>query len=194
MAQFVAINKNVEVNGETVLSFINSMESGKDKRLAILEKYNIAPEPGKWYLQQGWLDAFKEVSRTTGEMNLFLIGKAIIEHAKFPPIKDLEEGLRLIDVAYHMNHRLNGRVMFDGSTGKMAEGIGHYKLEKYDSENKHAIMVCNNPYPSKFDEGIIAQMCRKFKPADSLRESVKLDATKETRKKGGDSCTFIIEW
>jgi len=38
MAQFVAINENVEVNKRTVLSFVNSMEIGKGQRLAILLK------------------------------------------------------------------------------------------------------------------------------------------------------------
>ena len=54
-------------------------------------------------------------------------------------------------------------------------------------------MVCNNPCPSKFDEGIIIQIVRKFKPMGS-RENIKLDLTQESRKNGGNSCTYIINW
>jgi len=193
MAQFIAINENVEVNKQTVLSIVNSMEKGKDNRLGILNRNGINPEEKEWFNQQKWLNSFKEIATSLGEMNLFLIGKAIIDSAKFPPIKNLEEGLNSIDVAYHMNHRLNGKIMFDPISGKMLEGIGHYKLTEYNSNTKNAVMVCSNPYPSKFDEGIITQIVRKFKPTNS-RESIKLDLSKKTRDEGGNSCTFLISW
>ncbi len=193
MAQFTAINENVEVNKQTVLSIVNSMEKNKDKRLEILLSNGINPEEKEWFNQQKWLNAFKTISNQLGEMNLFLIGKAIIDNAKFPPIKDLEEGLSSIDVAYHMNHRLNNTVMFDPTSGKKTSGIGSYKVMGYDATKREAIMVCDNPYPSKFDEGIITQIARKFKPTGS-RELIKLDPLKETRKNGGNSCTYIITW
>ena len=193
MAQFVAINENVEVNKQTVLSFVNSMEKSKDVRLEILKNNGINPDEKEWFNQQKWLNAFKEITDKFGEMNLFLIGKAIIDSAKFPPINDLEEGLKSIDIAYHMNHRIDGKIMFDQKTGKLLEGIGHYKLVEYNENEKTAIMICNNPYPSKFDEGIITQIVRKFKRSGS-QESVKLDTSKESRKFGADSCTYIITW
>ena len=84
-----------------------------------------------------------------------MIGKAIPENADFPPeVDNLEKALGPIDVAYPMNHR-------GGETG-------HYKLVSYDEEKKEATMVCNNPYPSEFDRGIITTMLRKFKPLDSF--------------------------
>ena len=193
MAQFIAINKDVEVNKQTVLSIVNSMEKSKDVRLNILLKNGINPEEKEWFNQQKWLDAFKNISDKLGDMNLFLIGKAIIENAQFPPINTLQEGLGSIDIAYHMNHRINDEVMFNPSTGKMADGIGHYKLASYSEKDRKAVMVCNNPYPSKFDEGIITQVVRKFKPNNS-REKITLDVSKETRIKGANSCTFNIEW
>ena len=81
-------------------------------------------------------------------MNLFLIGKAIINSAQFPPIKGLEEGLRSMNVAYHLNHRVDGKIMFNPENGRMTEGIGHYALTEFDGEKKQAVMVCKNPYPS----------------------------------------------
>ncbi|NVO11909.1 MAG: hypothetical protein HXX16_18270 [Bacteroidales bacterium] len=193
MAQFVAFDQNVEVNKITIMSVVNSMEKGKETRIGILEKNGINVEKKEWYPQQNWLNAFKEIASTLGDMNLFLIGKAIIDSAKFPPINNLEEALRSLDIAYHMNHRLNGKVMFDSQTGNKMEGIGHYKLKEYNAAGKRAIMVCDNPYPSKFDEGIITQLVRKFKETAST-ESIKLDLTKETRIKGGHSCTYNIAW
>jgi len=194
MAQFKAINDNVEVNRQTVMSFVNSMEMNKVGRVDVLKRNGIDLDASEeWFKQQDWLNAFKEVSEKVGDMNLFLIGKAIIKNAKFPPIKDLKEGLSLIDVAYHMNHRLDGEIMFNESTGKMLEGIGHYRLASFNSDAKSAIMYCDNPYPSKFDEGIITQIVRMFKPAGAI-ENVQLDLSKETRIKGGNSCTYLVYW
>jgi len=193
MAQFVAINEKVEVNKQTVLSIVNSMTTGRERRLKILLNNGINPEEKEWFNQQNWLNAFKAISEDLGEMNLFLIGKAIIDNAEFPPIKDLEDGLRSIDVAYHMNHRLNNKVMFNPVNETMVQEIGNYKLIKFDANNKEALMVSNTPYPSKFDEGIIAQVVRKFRPTGA-REVIKHDTTKETRKNGANSCTYSITW
>lgn len=193
MVQFVAKNDKVEVNKQTVMSVVNAMENGKEKRLSILNRNGIDPEKGEWFKQQDWLNAFKEIARSLGDMNLFLIGKAIIDNAKFPPINNLKEALESIDVAYHMNHRLDAKLMFDPISKKMTDGIGNYTLRSFNSEKKEAIMVCNNPYPSKFDEGIITQVVRRFKPTGS-RENVKLDVENESRLKGGESCTYIITW
>lgn len=193
MAQFVALNKDVEVNKRTLLSIVNSMDQGRENRINILEKNGINLDSKEWFNQQDWLNAFKDISNTLGEMNLYLIGKAIIKSAEFPPIKDLEEGLKSINIAYHMNHRLSGKVMFDKITGKTIDGIGSYKLVEYSAENRTAVMVCNNPYPSKFDEGIIIQVVRTYKPKGSI-EKIQLDLTKESRKNGAKSCTYIITW
>jgi hypothetical protein len=193
MAQFIAKNPNIEVHVSAVQSVVHSMEQGKESRIAILKNNNIDLAKSEWFLQQDWLDAFRTIADQLGNMNLFMIGKAIIENAQFPPIKNLEEGLRSIDVAYHMNHRLHGEVMFDPKTGKMASGIGHYSLKQYDEKERKALMVCNNPYPSEFDRGIITQVVRKFKPAGA-REEVTLDLTTESRTTGGESCTYHIKW
>lgn len=193
MSQFVALNKDVEVNKRTILSVVNSMEHGKENRISILENNGINLESKEWFNQQDWLNAFKDISDKLGDMNLFLIGKAIIKNAEFPPVKDLEEGLKSINIAYHLNHRLNGKVMLDKVTGKTVDGIGEYRLKEFHSDKRTAVMVCTNPYPSKFDEGIIMQVVRTYKPKGSV-EKVQLDQTKETRMNGGKSCTYIINW
>lgn len=106
----------------------------------------------------------------------------------------LEDALSAINVAYHMNHRKNGKPMFDPTTGAMQEGIGRYELRKFDPEERKAILWSNSPYPSKFEEGVIVQIVRMFKPKDSIRNKITLDETKETRKSGGESNTYLISW
>ncbi|TRX62658.1 hypothetical protein FNH22_00760 [Fulvivirga sp. M361] len=193
MAEFIAENKSVEVSKHGIGSLANSMERGRDTRLKILLDNGIDPENGEWHELQKYLNAFKDIAQKIGEMNLFIIGKAVMNNAEFPPMKDLEEALNSMDIAYHMNHRLNGEIMFNPSNGKMIEGIGHYKLAKFDAQSKQAVMICTNPYPSKFDEGILTEVVRRFKPTGA-REKIELDLSKESRKTGGESCTFLISW
>lgn len=194
MSQFKAINPNVEVNGQTVLSVANGLGELRSLGFRILSENGIVdPKPEAWYKQQDWLNAFTQIFTAIGPNTLFQIGKSIPESAKFPPhIDDIYKALASIDVAYHMNHRLHGTVMFKQETGQMAEGIGHYNYRK--ASEKVVEIRCDNPYPCDFDKGIIEAMARKFKPAGSLLLRVDHDETKECRKRGGVSCLYQIAW
>ena len=86
MTQFTAFAKGVEVNGETVLSIVDGMGAFKTRAYKILNDSLIFdPQPGLWYRQQHWLDAFKRIADTVGPNTLFSIGKKIPENAQFPP-------------------------------------------------------------------------------------------------------------
>jgi len=76
----------------------------------------------------------------------------------------------------------------------MLEGIGHFTLTRFNEDERVAEMVCRTPYPSRFEEGIIVQIVRMFKPEDSVLPNIELDTNKETRREGGESCTFQIRW
>jgi hypothetical protein len=194
MAQFVAFNAKAEVNGETVLSVVSGMELFKQDALKILKNNGIDnPVPGKWYPQQAWLDAFKLISEKLGSNTLFLIGKKIPENAQWPPfVNSVENALPSIDVAYHMNHRINNEILFNPVTGDMKEGIGHYGFQQTGPGN--AKMVCDNPYPCDFDRGIIEAAARKFLPSENKKLTVKHDDSQPCRKKGGNACTYLISW
>ena len=179
MKTFIASSPKVEVNGETIYSFIDGMGVFKSSAIHTLQKHGISdPKPGQWYNQQDWLNAFKEIAEKVGKKTLFNIGLKIPENAKFPPeIDDIHKALSSIDVAYHMNHQ----------GGK----IGNYKYEK--TGDSSGILICDNPYPDEFDKGIINAMCRKF-ISNILSIIIKIDESKPIREKGGDSTTFNLSW
>lgn len=179
MKVFVASSPKVEVNGETVYAIVDGMGVFKTKALRILEDNGITdPQPGHWYSQQAWLNAFKTISEQAGDTVLSAIGQKIPENAKFPPdIDDIHKALLIIDVAYQMNHR-NGE-------------IGHYNYEK--TGDRSAKLVCTNPYPDEFDKGIIIAMAKKFRPSE-FNLIVEIDKTQPVRMKGGDSTTFNVRW
>ena len=181
MPQFEAIDPAVEVHVKAIVSIVNAVDIGQETRLKILKKHGIDPFIGEWYPQQKYLDAFKEISENIGDRTLFMIGKSIPEYAEFPPhIDNLEKALASIDVAYNMNHR-GGR-------------IGRYQLVEFLEEDRTAVIVCDNPYPSEFDRGIITTMLRRFRPEDSIKSEVIRDLSKESRVDGHESCTYNITW
>lgn len=192
MAEFIAFSPGVEVNGQTVLSVVEG-STIKKSALKFLSKNGINdPQPGHWYSQQSWLDAFRAIATEVGHLTLFQIGKKIPENADWPPqVKDVHGALASIDIAYHMNHRIGGRVLFDPATGAMAEGIGHYQYQR--TGDTSARMVCNNPYPCDFDRGIIESAANKFKPS-GFRVTVVHDAPDHCRMRGGDDCSYTVSW
>ncbi|WP_420317283.1 hypothetical protein [Ekhidna sp.] len=192
MAEYKTFESGIEAGGNE-LPIVALGTLSKQRKKEIIDKYGLNTQEGAWNDLQSLLDAMKEIADTIGEMNLFMIGKELMEGAKFPPMDGLESALKSIDIAYHMNHRKNGKPMFDPNTGQMTEGIGHYELVRFDDANQEALLVCHTPYPSKFEEGLIVQVARKFKPEGSFLK-VQLDTTKETRREGGERCTFRITW
>lgn len=174
---------------------INSMLSSLSAIPLIVDKYfvDIGYPPAseikddQWYSMEKWLLIFKLISDKTGPHTLLNIGKKIPYTAQFPKNNGtLADGLKSIDIAYHMNHRnAQGQVLY--SNGVILEGIGHYLLR--DVSNEEAIMVCENPYPCDFDKGIILAMAQKFEPRAIVQhESV------ECRKNDSNYCIYKVTW
>ncbi len=179
MTQFRAFSSGVEVNGETVLSVVAGLKKVQETSLKILADNGIVdPQPGQWYPQQAWLNAFKSISNGMGPAALRAIGQQIPVNAQWPPDVDtVEKALASIDVAYHMNHR-GGEI-----------GFYHFESVGYRSGK----MTCQNPYPSDFDLGIIEATARRFAP-EGTYPVVRLDEMAPSRKKGGDACTYWVSW
>ncbi|HRF93649.1 MAG TPA: hypothetical protein PLZ51_00575 [Aggregatilineales bacterium] len=176
MAEYEALDKNVEVLGITISSVIVSFG---DDAVKILKKYDLYPIlPDGWYNQQRWLDSFKELA-ATHFLSLVSVGMKIPDLAAWPPdINSVHAALASINVAYSMNHR-------NGEIG------GYYYTETGPTSGT---MVCKNPYPSDFDYGLIYRTVQKFRDSTSTKLVVKRDEDNPNRMSGGDSCTYYIEW
>ncbi|MCK4532555.1 hypothetical protein KAU39_02110 [bacterium] len=196
--QFKAFEEGIEVNGTTVNAVVDGL--GQYKSLAkkyllgvgigIEENGELKIEKKNWYSHDSWLKSFEEIAKEIGDATLQLIGMKIPENAIFPSwVKDIDTAIKSIDIAYHINHRKNGKMLFDIVTGKMEEGIGHYGYERVENRNM-IISECKNPYPCAFDFGIIMAMARKFE----IKANIVHDDSKPCRKNGADSCTYIITW
>jgi hypothetical protein len=182
MTRYEAIDRGVEINGQTILAMIEGVSRFSDdyrQRVeeALAENGVVDPTPGEWYPQQAWLDAFGVVTADLDPHLLDRIGEQIPDAADWPTgITGVEDGLRSIDEAYHRNHR-------DGE-------IGHYRLT--DVGERTGELTCTNPYPCPFDRGIIRTVTRQFAPVEAF---VFVEETgDECRRDGGDACTYTVHW
>ncbi len=185
MAEFKSFAPAVEVVGEVIAAFVAGFPAGTEKMgLSILDKHGIKDAgPGEFFPLQSFLDAMKEIADTLGPLILTRIGEEISTNAILPPgLDSLEQCLGSIDIAYHMNHR--------------GGEIGHYNYsyEGIQGALNRAKMVCPNCYPCTFDRGVIEGFAQRFKPADALGIEVRHDDSAPCRRKGADSCTYIISW
>lgn len=179
MAQFEAFDPRVEVIGKAVQIVIDTM--GLFERMAreIFEKHGIieVTEDG-WYSQQAYLNVYRDIFERVGHNTMKMIGRQVPERALWPPdIGTVEEALTSIDTAYHMNHR--------------GGDIGYYRFEK--TGDGIGRMVCHNPYPCPFDEGVIEATTVKFSPPGA-RVVVTHDDAQGCRLRGDESCTYDISW
>ncbi|PRQ05566.1 hypothetical protein [Enhygromyxa salina] len=141
-----------------------------------------------WYSQQSWLDALLEVDERFGTAILFNIGAEIPNNAVFPASAvDVHTAVQSIDVAYHLNHRRGGKVMYDAATQTFVEGIGHYGYDRLGPN--HILSTCETPYPCEFDFGIVATMARRFEP-----RAIATHVGNECRRHGAQACTYSLSW
>lgn len=197
--QFRAFEPGIEVNGQTVWSIVDGfINKASPSRLLVDEGIGqlgvdgvVLLDKAGWYPQDAWLRAFEKISETLGDHMLFNIGKRIPENAVFPPwVVDIDSALKSIDVAYHLNHRKGGRVMFDLQQGALLEGIGHYGYARPEAHGRLIVSECRNPYPCEFDRGILTAMARRFEPLATVTH---VDAH-GCRKAGKEACTYHVKW
>lgn len=189
---------DVEVNGQDILSFMSAISSSPTLGSMMLQtlkigtlvqgKYQILAE--EWYPLTDKITIIQTIRDRIGPMILKKVGREVPENAIFPPnINDIYKAIASVNIAYHMNHRKAGKIMYDEKSEQIIPGIGYYGYEPVPNQRK-IISVCENPNLSEYDEGILTAMARRFEPF----AEVFLDPDKPTRKNGGNSCTFIITW
>ncbi len=186
----------IEVTGEALGAMLDAFRQYPSIVMKYLTKHGLIDgkngqiERSAWYPLGSWLAAYQAIAKDVGLNSLYTIGKKIPENAPLPPhIKDVRSALTGIDVAFHASHRKNGEPMWNATTGEMLEGIGHYKCELPENEQK-TIVVCDSPYPCELDRGIVTGFATRFEPMAKIAH----DNNAPCRKKGASSCTYVVSW
>ncbi len=93
-----------------------------------------------------------------------------------------------MDIGYHISHRLRGQVMYDQTTWKFIEGIGHYAFQP-GVHLHEAYMRSDNPYPCDFDLGLIEAVVKRHESRSRVEH-----VTGNCRKTGSEFCIYQIQW
>jgi hypothetical protein len=195
--QFKAFERGVEVSGDCIGAILDGFRQYPTVAMKYLSKYGLIKKDAKssdvdrtaWYSLDGWLAAYQGIADEVGVNSLYNIGKQIPKNAVFPPhVTDVHTAIQSINVAYHMNHRKDGVVMFDPQSGSMLQGIGNYGYEQ--KGERTIVCVCENPYPCDFDRGLVTAMATRFENFARTTHDEKAPC----RKKGADTCTYVVTW
>jgi hypothetical protein len=172
---------DVQVAAGAINAFLDAFGAYRSRGVKVLARHfgvdTLSSEPGSLYPVEKLLDGMRELQSQFGRSFITRIGQAIYERTAFPPNLDsVPAALAAADTAYYMNHT-NG-------AGK----LGHYT---WALEGPRAgRMICDNPYPCSFDQGIFAGIAAQFGQVAKITHVD--EAT--CRHTGGDQCTYLIEW
>lgn len=190
---------DLEVNGSALVAVLSGFSAYRSVALRYLSRYGLirfdgALERGldvtEWYLLSDWLDAMNAIISEVGANVVYDIGAAVPRYAHFPDdIDGIVSAIASIDVAYHLNHRRGGVVMYNEATLEMIEGIGHYASVRVPNERR-IVVASDTPYPCRFDHGLIAAMALRFE----RRALTVHDDARGCRERGDSSCSYVVTW
>jgi hypothetical protein len=191
----MSVEKRIEVNGRTGLATLKAF----GHFTLVGSKYLLDEglgQPGPegmveldantWYPVGAWLRALSRISAEYGDRVIFKIGQNMV--GSNTVYNDVTDAIRSLDSAYHRNHRLDGRLMWDAARERALEGIGCYGYERIEGENA-ILSRCDNPYPCTFDHGVLTALSRKYDPTAEVTHE-----PGACRQKGQESCTYRITW
>ena len=172
--------KNVEIIGDCILGFVDVMGVFKKRVFAILAENGIHdPKPGHWYSQKSFLNALQTITELAGHNITTNVVQRITTDTKIPPdINSFEKMLSRLNELYWTNHR--------------GDDTEYYIFDKIGE--KSGKMISAGPYSCEFDLALVTGWCKKFKPENSSIISIKHEESAPCRKKGGDCCTYLIDW
>jgi hypothetical protein len=183
MAPYEAFDQTVEINGRTVQTIVEEgmgrfSDAYREQALSALAAEGISdPEPGAWYPQQAWLNAFERIAADLQPHVLDRLGEQVPEIATWPSgYESIPTGLQSIDEAYQRNHR--------------GGEIGHYAFERTD--DRAGEITCRTPYPCPFDRGLVRGVAKQYAAVDDF---VFIEETGAVcRRDGDDRCTYTVYW
>jgi len=189
--------KGIEVSGRNVLGLVQAFGQFKSIASQILLAEGIGQkgpdgmvvvQPEAWYPFDAFLRAFARASQHMGDSVLHQIGVSVMKSVEWlPSVKDLKSMMESMDAGYHLHHRKNGRPMWNAVTGRIQEGIGHYR---WKLRPDGAVEVeSNNPYPCAFDKGMLFGGLRRLHAVGSVVH----DDSMPCRKRGHGSCVYVVK-
>ncbi|WP_394844418.1 serine/threonine protein kinase [Pendulispora brunnea] len=157
------------------------------------------PDARAWWPREAFVAALREIGEAVGPAKMVEIGQLKAKLHCAPPRLaadgsapafplDIRSALKMVDVAYHLDIRVHGKLAFDVATGQMLEGVGNLRYGGEIAPNCIAI-ECSTPYPCEIDLGVGMAMCRRFEPLAIVEH-----APGGCRKDGAEQCVYHVTW
>jgi hypothetical protein len=185
----------IEVGGVSIAAVVDAFQQYPSIVTKYLVQYGLGTKQGTidrsaWYSLDKWLAVYNAIAKEVGINSLYAIGKKVPENIELPPhVTDIRSMFGSLNIAYLLNHRKNGELMFDMATGKMLDGAGKVTCDFVEGEQKLTLKF-ENPYPCEFDRGLIHAFAMRFESAARVMH----DNSAPCRKKGASSCTYMVSW
>ncbi|MEA1951985.1 MAG: hypothetical protein U9N87_11410 [Planctomycetota bacterium] len=180
MAPSTTTASGVEVSGHIALAMIKGM-AGIDKRYRhVLAEHELDdPNTDSWYPLVEVLGIFETLSAAAEPFVISDMGTRVGDDAQFPTeIDSVQEAFTQVNAFLRSGHR--------------GAGVGSYAFKK--TGDNSGTIVCTTPYPCDFDRGFIEAVARRFRPRDSWDVTVVHEDSAPCRKRGGDCCTYFVQW
>jgi hypothetical protein len=182
MKEFELVGADVFVTRAGISPFLASFGVYQSRGEKVVKRHlgitELSDDPDTRLSLRGYLAALQELQTQFGASFIRKMGSLILTSAVFPPGLDtLEKVLSTMTEAYYMNHSTSG-----GRT------IGGYNWTS--TGERRGSMRCDNPYPCALDLGLLESALTRF----GMTGTVAHDESQPCRHKGGDSCTYLVEW
>jgi hypothetical protein len=149
---------------------------------------DLTVDPNAWLSLRQVIGALDEIGREIGGDVLARCGKAVIGNAVFPPtITTAETCLESIQISYRMNHRSRGIPYMELDPQIAVQEIGDYSPQMLAPRRFR--MVSRSAYPCQFDQGLLLGLVQKFE-----RQARIVHDDGPCRRRGGDTCAYLIAW
>ncbi|WP_394849902.1 serine/threonine protein kinase [Pendulispora brunnea] len=163
-----------------------------DHGLGRFTEQGLVLNPGPWWPVVPYARALHEIAAVDGSTKTFELQKLIYRHVSSrkgdPGGEDIHTAFAMADARFHASHRKGGQPMYDPTSGRMLEGIGHIRYHGEPGENFIAL-ECDNWVPCDMQRGAQFFIARRYEPHALVEH-----ASGSCRKRGDASCTYHITW
>ncbi|WP_115863764.1 hypothetical protein [Halorussus litoreus] len=180
-----AVPEGAQTSGhvvEQVVEGLDGLPSDDAARgLDILADHGIeTPRREVWYPLSAWIEALEDIGAALGDDALTHVGRSVPEGVEWPPDPDsAKSGFATVDDAYQLNHR--------------GGDVGYYEFVEVGEREQR--VVCANPYPCSFDEGIIEGTLRAFGYEFTYPPMAFVSETgEECRAESGSQCEYRVAY
>ena len=197
--QFKPFEDGIEVSGENVGATLDGFKKYPSVALKNLTKYGILKVlPGQeprvdrtaWYPMKEWLAAYEGIALEVGFNSLYSIGRSIPENANLSPTHHRHPRGDRLD-RRRLSHESPQERRGDVQSGDRSDARGHRPLRlRSCAERKPDRVRLREPVPLRLRPRHHSAMAARFEPTAKTVH----DADAPCRKKGAESCTYVVWW